>query len=252
MKKHKMTSNLAAVAASTLALTGMSANAATVYNVDFGTSITTDDNYIGAATENTVNSTWNHVTGANLASSTLADSTGDSSAGVTMTVSGEGGNMPGHSQNNQSGDDIFDVVIKGGSNSFDFTVNFGNLDPGATYDLVYYADWYWAENGSTVPVSQTAGSGLTGTFNINISFDGRGADGVGPLLEDTDAANVGTANANYARFNGLTPDAGGNIAILTDGGNFPTSGFQLVQVPEPSSTALLGLGGLALILRRRK
>ncbi|WP_435896133.1 PEP-CTERM sorting domain-containing protein [Oceaniferula spumae] len=30
------------------------------------------------------------------------------------------------------------------------------------------------------------------------------------------------------------------------------AGFQIVEVPEPSSTALLGLGGLALILRRRK
>ena len=29
------------------------------------------------------------------------------------------------------------------------------------------------------------------------------------------------------------------------------SGFQIVEVPEPSSAALLGLGGLALILRRR-
>ncbi len=33
-------------------------------------------------------------------------------------------------------------------------------------------------------------------------------------------------------------------------GNFATS--DLIAVPEPSSTALLGLGGLALILRRRK
>jgi len=29
-------------------------------------------------------------------------------------------------------------------------------------------------------------------------------------------------------------------------------GIQLTTVPEPSSAALLGLGGLALILRRRK
>jgi len=43
---------------------------------------------------------------------------------------------------------------------------------------------------------------------------------------------------------------GDNSAAFAD--VFQVSGNTLSLVPEPSSTALLGLGGLALILRRRK
>jgi len=44
--------------------------------------------------------------------------------------------------------------------------------------------------------------------------------------------------------------AGGNSGDFTD--HFNVNGSTLTAVPEPSSAALLGLGGLALILRRRK
>ncbi len=40
--------------------------------------------------------------------------------------------------------------------------------------------------------------------------------------------------------------------ITEAGGSGDTIQFALAPVPEPSTTALLGLGGLALILRRRK
>jgi len=56
------------------------------------------------------------------------------------------------------------------------------------------------------------------------------------------------ANAQYVRVtiddNDFGVGLGGDRAAFTE--------FQFNQVPEPSSTALLGLGGLALILRRRK
>jgi len=41
----------------------------------------------------------------------------------------------------------------------------------------------------------------------------------------------------------------GDTAIVKEN---PTGGITIAAVPEPSSAALLGLGGLALILRRRK
>ena len=67
--------------------------------------------------------------------------------------------------------------------------------------------------------------------------------------------NTETAGAVYTHvFNGT--DLGDNLALqVTSVGSFGGVDSVVVDVtpvPEPSSTALLGLGGLALILRRRK
>lgn len=55
---------------------------------------------------------------------------------------------------------------------------------------------------------------------------------------------------------GILQHNGGNAGNFTDHftttGTAGTIGYTLTAVPEPSSTALLGLGGLALIMRRRK
>jgi len=70
-------------------------------------------------------------------------------------------------------------------------------------------------------------------------------------------AQASAAESNYIMFTGLTASSF-DINILKD----PSStnswsraglrGIQIVAVPEPSSAALLGLGGLALFLRRRR
>ncbi|MFC5050441.1 PEP-CTERM sorting domain-containing protein [Rubritalea spongiae] len=71
---------------------------------------------------------------------------------------------------------------------------------------------------------------------------------------------------NYASFTDLRTDGSGNLVIRLDQAD-PNPGIDTanhivvgtltltaasVAVPEPSSTALLGLGGLALVLRRRR
>ena len=72
------------------------------------------------------------------------------------------------------------------------------------------------------------------------------------------AANANKNEGNYVLFENVSLDT---LEIKVTGGHLDTSnngtianinGIQIVQVPEPSSAALLGLGGLALILRRRK
>ncbi len=105
--------------------------------------------------------------------------------------------------------------------------------------------------------------GATGTFNINA-----GTANVGHLDVDSD----GTSTVNFGENStGALTVTGWTVSdfetLWNDGkltyngaqtGNFSdhfqVSGSTLsaVAVPEPSSTALLGLGGLALILRRRK
>ncbi len=49
-----------------------------------------------------------------------------------------------------------------------------------------------------------------------------------------------------------TSDSGAGTKVHDNNGSYYTATFTVTAVPEPSSAALLGLGGLALILRRRK
>ena len=198
--------------ASTLALTSTSARADVVWNVNVGNSsvdtdpgnkITTTDNYSGAAFENTAGSTWNAVSSTTAA--TLEDSTGDNSDGVTFEITPiVSSAIDFGGQNLLSGDKIFNTWIKDNGNNDLFTVSFGNLSPGAEYSLVIYSDWWWGNTAGN-PVTQTAGLGLTGTFDINSEGSGQVNGNVGSLLEDTSSLATNsptTLETNFARFNG--------------------------------------------------
>jgi len=103
-------------------------------------------------------------------------------------------------------------------------------------------------------------------FMLQNGFGGRGGlatittSGVtNPAAEGTDRDNFGTfvEGENYVQFDNIVANTSGEITF-TVGQNvdgiaiFNGLEIQSVAVPEPSSSALLGLGCLALILRRRK
>ncbi|MFK7909861.1 MAG: sialate O-acetylesterase [Akkermansiaceae bacterium] len=213
-------------------------NGSVVWNVNVGNSsagstnaITTANNYLGAASENTANSTWNAVSATSAA--TLADSTGSSVAGVTIKITPDASSSINFGGSNlTSGDKIFNTWIKDDGNDDPFTVTFGNLPaPGAgeSYALVVYADWWWAPQGN--PVAQTAGSGLSGTFFVNSLQGGAHVNGiVGSLLEDTNPLDDRTLATNFSRFNGLTPDINGDLTFSMGGVNAPINGFQLILI----------------------
>ena len=220
-----------------LALANPSAHAApTVWNVNMaGTtaaaySISTSDNYFGAATENTANSNWNNIqaSGNGIA---LADATGSNSAGVTLDLSAlQGANpinpyspgVPG------TGDEIFNAYLSGGNVTSNMTIK--NL-PAGTYDLIIYADWYWG--GSVAyPVTQTVGTGLAGTVYVNTPE----IQIAGGLVQDTDLGNNGSIKGNWMRINGLTPTGGELGFRLGDGTNGPYNGFQLVKIDLGDTT----------------
>lgn len=249
--KPKQQRTIIAMALASIAFANPSAHAATVWNVNMAingapiTQITTVDNYIGAATENTTNSTWNNITG--LATGiALADSTGSLSAGVTLDLSAlQSGNplnptWPGSAG---TGDKIFNAYLSGLNVTSNMTIK--NL-PTGTYDLIIYSDWVWG--GSVAyPVTQTLGTGLSGTAFVNT----RSTQIAGGLVQDTDLTNNSGITGNWMRISGLTPTGGQLGFRLGDGVNGPYSGFQLVQIPEPSVALLGGLGLLALLRRRR-
>ncbi len=95
------------------------------------------------------------------------------------------------------------------------------------------------------------GSLTLGSTTYDFSTEGpaaiSGANAVLALSTDTTGANP---TANYVVFSGLT---GGSQTVSLDipnGGGI--SAFQIVAVPEPSTMALAGLGGLGLLMLRRR
>lgn len=98
-------------------------------------------------------------------------------------------------------------------------------------------------NGFTVAISDDNTS-FTDVGTFGATMEAAGASG-GTI--SAQSFGLGDQNAQYVR-----------ITVNTNHGNAGFVGIEelhyenVTPIPEPSSTALLGLGGLALILRRRK
>lgn len=169
-------------------------------------------------------------------------------AGARVTARGggvgsgeqRGGEITGTSWNDMVED--FAVARQGdGTASLSLT----NLTPGLTYTLTAHHNESYDLNGNPGFSGGTQTPGLTtGTLVgapdaglITWNFAGPHTDA------DFDSTVIS-----------FTPDGGGNASVLyTSSSNFVLfNGLQLDVVPEPSSAALLTLGGMALFLRRRR
>ena len=252
MKKTKL---ITAFAAATAAF-ALSANAATVIPV---TSVLSSGsgNYAGDNTKMT------DLSGMNGNGTTGPGQSGDPNTWTATTTAYQAewqsaGNTNGvlytpNSHNNKMGWVIFDL---GSSQAMD-EIHMWNVRNGSTTQVRNY----------TIHFADTA-LNLPGNSNV-ADYAFTGANGWSAFTSTTMAATQGNGNGaeaihdvsgNSARYIGLE--------ILTNNGNYtphqtnPTATgrvglaeFAVTQgaaVPEPSSTALLGLGALALILRRRK
>ena len=220
------TAALAALAA--LALANTPAHA-TVWNVNIGNEINTSDNFAGAAAENTPNSFWNSVTIGTPTNQTLSDSTGATTTAtltlaVPLRVPPLTINPAGYAP--VTGLELFSTWIKTSDNTTPYNMTIGGLSASKTYDLIIYSDWYW-KGDEHFPVTQTVGSGLTGT--VYLDQISTGTDGAVPaLVQDTNLALDGATEGNWLRIKGLTPDVNGNLGFLMGGTNAAFSGFQLV------------------------
>ena len=120
-----------------------------------------------------------------------------------------------------------------------FTFSYSNLSLAAGYSL--------GDAGlNTLTLRDAADAGSdTGT----ISFNGGVATAWNTVSELP--GNVG--GANFTAFTGAPYDS---YTITYTGGDYMTTAafasMSITQVPEPTSAALLGLGGLALVTRRKR
>ncbi|MCP5537165.1 MAG: PEP-CTERM sorting domain-containing protein [Akkermansiaceae bacterium] len=217
--------NKLTMAAAALALTLGAAHAATL---DLGTQVfsTTqslnDEYFVGTGGD--TSTTWTINSGVTV---TFGDTSlgGIFLDGETLTISGPGTLIGTIS-------DTRGIRFTNGDNQHGIV----NVTGGATVEFNGLNVRIYAKN----PGSWT---GMSGTLNIE----------QGSSFKAAGTYNSGTGKFTSYNTNEVVPiDVavyGAGTLVATTNGDFVTF---TVAVPEPSSAALLGLGGLALILRRRK
>ena len=237
---NKQTSVLLATATGVFGCLSSSASAATVV-VGTKIGIAPESAAPNATPTDTVGNDWNDLA-AGSTNNTIHDLDKATLTGVSVQFAGGGINTAG--ENNWIGLSTNTSTFNAPAEFVDSvttdlwfnpaTITITGLDTGLTYNLY--------------SVSQGGGSGFDSREDTHSVM--------GDVSYGSSTVNRGDARTTGAfhTFLGVSPDVSGTIVFTTSGvGNNPAfNGLLIEAVPEPSSTALLGLGGLALILRRRK
>lgn len=145
-------------------------------------------------------------------------------------------------------------LVIGGS----YNTNAGLYIGDAATNVLTSADWWSFQSDSgnpTIETDDTVSSTYLGStwqnYEIVIAASSTGNNTL-TLNVTTDGGTLGDVVSGHT-YSFASSDVYDGAGFMLESGD-PTafSNVSITAVPEPSSTALLGLGGLALILRRRK
>lgn len=187
------------------------------------TQSTTNWSQINGGTMTLDNGTFTRTGGGNLVLAFSANDNGIISA-TNSTISLGGELWFGHATN--TGNQIAQV-----------TLSSSTIDANGTVGI-----WFWD--------TDAAGN------SINLNVVGAGSTVEGRVGRRNTGGSSSAVTWETLWNEGLLQYNGANSGTFSDhfttSGTPGTAGYTLISIPEPSSTALLGFGGIALILRRRK
>jgi len=193
---------------------------------------------------------WNNTTGANSAAAfpLNADVNGASTASgasVSWTSAGTWASTGLGEENNtgtgESGDLMSGYLDTGDVGQQGVSINVTNLPPVPSFDVYVYVQGGVNGRGGTYTIA-----GTTKEHTVNAAF-------TGPFLEDTIDPGS-TAGSNYLVFHGLTGTGFTLTSTPTIGApaRAGVNGIEIVQTPEPTGLAAVGLIGAGLLGRFRR
>jgi len=133
----------------------------------------------------------------------------------------------------------------------DMVLTFNNLDQAWTYTLTYYAN---RDNYTTRHIGATLGGADAFLNESSAGIIYSGGSDTGAFQTNSD----NTAEGFVMRWSGIDPGADGQITLTVSNdrtsSTYYTYGslFALEAIPEPSTVALFGIGGLLMMVRRRR
>lgn len=219
----------------------------------------------GDPTPTTAGVNWNNINSQNEAS-LITGGTGTSlnglvttdgtSSGINITLSGawrsSGFNFGGLNEDTP-GLSMFGETIGLTSATQDYffaqgtetaTLTLSGLDITKTYDLQMFG----TRNNTQTRITTYTVTDLTGSSPMNLQTSGTG-------ISNGSTAFPNGNNSSTALFEGLVPNASGQISVtlVSQNNTFGYLGVLGIQeVPEPSTSALAALAGLLVIGRRRR